>query len=334
LTTFPFLLTSLPAERPGIRATAAEASFALDATLASLDGSELRWLDEAPLDRAVEAVRRRAPGGDYSFHNQAARTLQAQLTDAGGSAWKARYGRLLLLALVARLPSLRPELHIPELAWAEIELCLKELLAAAVASDGVPAWDAGLFVKDVGAAQFQLLPYDGMVADWHAISPRYLSREAPWRDRAALTRYLGRDFSRPGAFMFGHEWRGYREKRRQHWGIRLARTAAIAAVNPRIRGALSSGWMNDPAVAALSPALGRKAAGFAAVGARAFPAPTDEIAVERALALSETRRRAYEAGTYRPRVHAMLIRRSDLLRWARRWWDNGANERSGSRPPS
>ena len=295
----------------------------------ALPAEHRQWLAETPLDSALRASTR-PPAGDSERVPRAFLDAERQVNAAGGAAWAVVYARLLLLAQLSLLPGARPELRVPTLVWAEVERGLKLLL------DSVPAvvtleWSEVDFVRNLRAAQLRWLPYDGMVGHATRVHPWYLGREAGWPGRLGLARYLGRDAFRSVTVIEGHEWRGYRELRRQAWETRMARTAALAAVNPSIAGALSRSWVNDPALDHISPALSEKANGIVAAGGYRFATATSAIATVQALAKSETRRRLHAEGKYVPRVYATFFKRAALLRWARARWGDGRGAEDAGR---
>ena len=295
----------------------------------ALPAEHRQWLAETPLDSALRASTR-PPAGDSERVPRAFLDAERQVNAAGGAAWAVVYARLLLLAQLSLLPGARPALRVPTLVWAEVERGLRLLL------DSVPSvvtleWSEIDFLKDLRAAQLRWLPYDGMVGPVTRVHPWYLGRDAGWPGRLGLARYLGRDAFRNVTVIEGHEWRGYRELRRQPWETRLARTAALAAVNPSIAGALSRSWVNDPALDHISPALSEKANGIVAAGGYRFATGTSELATVQALAKSETRRRLHAEGKYLPRVYATFFKRAALLRWARARWGDGRGEEDAGR---
>ena len=77
--------------------------------------------------------------------------------------------------------------------------------------------------------------------------------------------------------------------------------------------------MNDPKLAAITPHLTEQAEALVTLGARRFRKRTSPDITEMALRSSATRRKLYEEGKYVPREYGLVIKRSDLLRWAARW---------------
>ena len=315
------LRVSLPGSRPALRGIAVEAQARLNDAIAALTSAERGWLAECPLQAAL-AAGAAAPSAMYERLPRAFNSLTLRVRQQGGDAWVDTYGRLVLYAALAELPSRTPRLRLPGAVWIEVERSLSDL-PRAIAKEAAVDMRGGAFARDLGVAQLRMIPYDGMVGVLLRIHPWYASAEASLPVRAGLVRYLGPETFRSVNVVEGHEWRGYRERGRLPWEIHVEHNAALAAVNPLIRGVVARGWNNDPALRAMSPALVAKADGIVAGGGYRFPITTPPSATAQALEVSATRRRHYEEGTYVPRSYATFFKRSRLLRWALNRWDAG-----------
>ena len=82
---------------------------------------------------------------------------------------------------------------------------------------------------------------------------------------------------------------------------------------------MNAGWLNDPALATITPHLWERTQETLRRGGKMFEMVAEETdaANANALATSETRRRLYDQRTYRPGVYGMITRRSDIVGWAR-----------------
>ena len=316
---FPGLHTSLPADRPAIHAIAAEARERLEKTVASLGEHERGWLGSTPLDHAatvVDSYRRRQPSSTMAVGTG---ELEGAVTAAGGEAWSITYRQLLLLHLLSGLPRRIPAWRIPELAWEGIERGLRLQFDPAGLSPE-PSWEGAGFAKDLAAAQLRAFPFDGRVCEIGILHLRTDARTASQVERARLALYLRKSYFRPCWWISTHGWRNFRDHRRLDWRICEERVAAIIAVNPTIVGQASSGWINDPRLTEITPELAAQGNGYVAMGGQRFPAEWNEGTLRFALLTSARRRALFEAGEYRPKSYWIAQRRSDILRWARRYW--------------
>lgn len=93
--------------------------------------------------------------------------------------------------------------------------------------------------------------------------------------------------------------------------------AGMLALNPIVKGMFGISWFYDPGLEEISPRLRYLRQTPLSGGARLFYRGGDETEnVRNATSKSETRRKLYEAGKYKPVAYAMVWRRADLLRWA------------------
>jgi len=87
---------------------------------------------------------------------------------------------------------------------------------------------------------------------------------------------------------------------------------------PTARGMIAGSWFYDPAVATVSPHLSYLREVPEKGGAHVLFMSFDEAARSNALAKSATRRRCYEAGTYRPAAYTLVWPRARHQDWAQR----------------
>ena len=116
-----------------------------------------------------------------------------------------------------------------------------------------------------------------------------------------------------------HSWRGFREGLRVPREVRYLPIAELMEENPGLHLWVRHGWLIDPKLTAITPHLTEQFDGLVAIGARRFGGHPSPSLTEMALRSSPTRRKLYEEGKYVPREYGLVIKRSDLLRWAARW---------------
>jgi CheY-like chemotaxis protein len=92
--------------------------------------------------------------------------------------------------------------------------------------------------------------------------------------------------------------------------------AELMRANPRLRGLFQSTWYLDPKVAEISPHLAFLSRFAKAYGSIIGKVGSDDEVVREATWKSGTRRRLYEAGSYRPTRYYRLWPRDLLLKWA------------------
>lgn len=94
--------------------------------------------------------------------------------------------------------------------------------------------------------------------------------------------------------------------------------ATLLRTNRELRGVIGTSWFFDPNLEHVSPQLRYLWETFSENGAFMHRDGPGQENTERALAKSETRRRAYEAGTYTPCAYTVVWSRRDMLSWQER----------------
>jgi hypothetical protein len=282
--------------------------------------------EAAPLDRAGRALLAavldalEAPGQRSSLAAPPRRlaALDAQAKREGLDRAIRQVARLAWLAMLRDLPARRPRVALgPVLLRETVDLF--ERLLTEPAEVGTSQLAAGAFVKDVRVAQLRMALTGTQVLEFPFRPPLYhFTGSTPLATVTALRALGWRGIAGFGRFEHSHEYRGYRERYTlEGFTQSYLRIAAFLAANSGCTGHFGVSWVQDPAVARLSPHLafvrqfqegmgGVFWAGRASAAARALATET-----------SATRRRAVEEGRYRPRNYCFVIHRRDLLRWAR-----------------
>lgn len=100
------------------------------------------------------------------------------------------------------------------------------------------------------------------------------------------------------------------------WRRLFLRIADLLESRPYMKGVyVGSGWLYDPNLSKVSPRLGYHLGLTLPNGARTFFYGYDDEN-SCAFAKSETRRRLFEEGKYRPALHVLIWPRKELLAWA------------------
>ena len=94
--------------------------------------------------------------------------------------------------------------------------------------------------------------------------------------------------------------------------------ASLLRMHPEVAGLTAYGWFYDPQLDEISPRLSYLRQRPLERGAIFLRGHTSDFDIKNATAKSQTRRRLYEAGEYKPVAHRILWLRRDILRWADR----------------
>jgi hypothetical protein len=266
-------------------------------------------------DEWIDAQR----GRGYAFVGEASRSVAHRIEQGEGRAALQRYHRIVLACLAARAEREVPARGLPASIAALIRSELARIDAELERQEDA-FYDPGndLFLKDMGICTFRLLPCGAELVQVEAGVPRrVLLRGGP----SQLLR---------GLAFFGLVTRGFRPMYALHmdprntgefspegWDRTYLRIAELMARDPAVKGLFGSAWFYDPAVAAISPHLAYVRERREAAGARRFRGGESAQASADALATSRTRRRAFEAGRYRPATYYLVWPRDRLLAWAR-----------------
>lgn len=189
-----------------------------------------------------------------------------------------------------------------------------------VAAGGNPAWQVprDILRKDLAAAFGRAIPVSAWLVTRTRPSRRILAAGGV-ADRLKAIAFAGPQLLPGGDWLTANFHPAEREHFNRAGFETLARgMAALAAADPSLRGiTLGPSWLNDPALARISPRLAWRQA-WRARGARTY-FQSWEGAESWALKASASRREAYAAGRYRPAKHLLLWPRAAILRW----WNGG-----------
>ena len=92
--------------------------------------------------------------------------------------------------------------------------------------------------------------------------------------------------------------------------------ASLLRTHTEVAGLTSYCWFYDPQLAEISPRLSYLRQRPLERGAFFLRGHTSAYDIKNATAKSQTRRRLYEAGKYKPVAHRIVWLRHDILRWA------------------
>jgi hypothetical protein len=263
------------------------------------------------------AAERIIAAADWDFE-QPARMLDRLLKDP----WRRDdRRRTLIAALALELPQRVAALDLPpsvtQLYPDTLDRLTGELLRGG-------EYEPDHYAKDVRFVLGLTVPIGGQIADVaYSLKPsahiNRLKRVAANAGRAAfggnLPPYLR---SRPLApyLQIHTEARDLSNFSPEGWDRAYRRAADILERWPHYGGLIGFSWFYDPAMADVSPRLSYLADRQLQNGAIRIRLGASPLQVDLATATSETRRRLFEEGRYRPRCYGLIWPRAPLLAWA------------------
>lgn len=148
--------------------------------------------------------------------------------------------------------------------------------------------------------------------------PRSLLTQLAWKDAIRAAGYLVWEMHglRPTVSLHMPKLRARRMTEEDYIGGH-AEASGLFEDNPELRGFYSAAWYYDPAVAHISPHLSFFSRLATQHGSIRIRIAQDEDSVADSTWKSQTRRRLYEQGTYKPTRYARLWSRGSFLNWAR-----------------
>jgi hypothetical protein len=174
-----------------------------------------------------------------------------------------------------------------------------------------------LMFKDLGLCRQTLMPGGARVIEPVAAFPRSILLRGGWRQFFAASRFLLFEARGNAPFFNLHthdfELNDFNEA---GWTRLFLRIADLLRSRPYMKGVfVGAGWLYDPKLPSISPRLGYHLGLTLPNGARSFFYEYDDEK-SYAFAKSETRRRLFEEGKYRPALHVLIWPRKQLLAWA------------------
>ena len=239
------------------------------------------------------------------------------------------YHRLLLAHLIAHAEK-RPGDILPASVQPLVLESFDRILSAMERPrGGYYSIEVHLYRRDLAICRQKLIPCGSEVIDRNV---RVGRNEVVRRGAVAVLRQMQayrQDF-------FGPLWPVYE----CHWDRRLIRyftpaeftasyrrAADMLKANPKVLALISGQtWWYDPALRDLAPDMLFLREIPEAGGARFIRSDVEnKVVTSDALAFSPERKALFEAGRYKPQVFSLVWRRRDLLAWAERIGDSGAD---------
>lgn len=283
----------------------------LAATTARLDG-----VDPASVSRFTHTFASMPPGSGYKYIPPDARALHAGVAQQHGEAIARTFlFAAVVSALCASLAS--PQLQrLPARVLAHQLRHYQRIITEPALTASACELDNDLFHKDFGLAALRLYGGGSNLIDFNS----GMGRSALWKGGAAdLPRRLA-IFARVGGFrpFFEiHAHKFYMDEFNEEGRNECYRCCAeLYALHHEVRGMIAGSWFYDPAIAAISPHLAYLRTVPQQGGAHLLFDSFDDGAARNAIATSATRKRLFEAGTYKPAAYMLVWPRARQIAWA------------------
>jgi hypothetical protein len=291
----------------------AEAAFQVQKRTAALEALPGGPLPGLPPETWVELARR--PGvTEYLRLPPGLEEARRALADRS-PAMEAAYNRLALARLVQkadpgecplRLPRPMVTLHREQLRRILVQLDENDDDYYRLSNDD--------FLKDLSIVTWKLLPAGVIVLER---LPR-LPRRILFRGVRVLWFVVAR-MRGLGPVLMAHQHRLLVKRLDEEaWRLTHHRVADLLSANPALRGLAGESWQLDPQLESVSPRLAFVRRLTVDNGGTTFYTGRDARSDRLATFKSQTRRRLYEEGRYRPAVHFRLWPRQALIDWSAR----------------
>lgn len=266
------------------------------------------------LDRYRQSLASVGNDGSYKRFPRGAAVLQDEMLGCFGGETFALAHALLMVEAIADFAGHAPREGYPPSIVAEFERSFTRILRKIAASDwaGYVSQDDRLW-KDFGLARQRVFPASAWV-----VTP-----DAGY-DRGFLTKGGLGQFLTALPYMRGNDhWltcnlNEYEKHRFNEAGFRelIRLLADVLKARPQLNGLfLGASWLYSPVLPKISPRLDFHRRLALPGGARIFfahPGGADSMALH----ASETRRKAFAEGRYRPDDYILIWRRNALIAWA------------------
>lgn len=262
-----------------------------------------------------------------TFHGNSYRTLPAGLKNifeniesSSGKKAASSYKKLLLATLIERSRTKLQSYNLPEdveeLTRKGFERILGE---TAIQSDEYYDQSKDLFMRDLALANLRLLPVGCEMAEEVRIGRRYLITGGFRQFFRALLFAVTKTHSLNPLYYQRHlDDRCLAEFDMEGVTRCCLRLARMCERNPKIAGIAAASWIFDPQIPSISPRLAWNRRLHIRNGAIFFDLGSTESAMRLATRRSETRRRLFGEGKYKPHHYLVLWPRSELIAWATR----------------
>lgn len=248
----------------------------------------------------------------------AARDTCRRIAARAGAQGLEAYQRLAMLTLAERTRATPARLTAELVALRDVHLAR---IVGAMTSPRKRFYRHGndLFAKDFAVCRGKLVPAGVELVDLHSgVGRRTLLGGGAARALPALAFFLGRAGGFKPFYEVHFDRRLIGDFDAEGYTRLYLRLAGQMALDPAIRGVVSSSWWHDPALARISPELGFIGRHPESAGAKLLRVGANAAATADALRFAPTRTALHQRGEYRPEVWLLAWARRDVLAWAER----------------
>lgn len=229
-----------------------------------------------------------------------------------------KYCKLVVLTLLADFEARIARIKCPQSVLDLYQQAIPTALdSMATMTDVDYMTSATVFLKDLRLAAQLSLPCGAQAVDFRAWLPKTFYRNNGLSDNlSALWFLVTRLGGRGPLFRIHTDTRALSDFNERGWTACYLRIAELLALYPEMRGVVGTSWFFDPQLETVSPHLGYLRKLPQDNGAFLRDDGESEGNTALALSTSQTRRKLYDEGRYRPRCQTLVWARRDLLAWA------------------
>lgn len=284
---------------------------------AEISGRAGDLLKTYPVERYLGFFDALPACANYGFVPQEAASFCEAIAGCAGADTLEAYHRLAMIRLIAeRVPG--PGERLTSEAGELLQQYLRRVIGdMASPRRGFYLHRNDQFAKDFAVCRGKLLPCGVELVDCRSGVPRRTLLSGGIRQ---LVSSLGFFHARAGGFRPFYELhfdrRSIRAFNEDGYADLYLRIADLLALNPHVRGVMSSSWWHDPQLAGISPELAFIDRHPKSAGARLLFVEENHRATMDATRFSQRRAALHAQGLYRPRVTLLVWARQDILAWA------------------
>ena len=256
-----------------------------------------------------------------SYFQISAAAHQAWNTSVNGlnPGQKAAWGACLLSDLISQVPQRLPNFPTPKSILPHTAFELSRILDELQKPSAAPQdLQNDLFLKDLVLCRLDGFPCVAQIVDKNASIPRRLVGQTLFQEPAALLKMgLSTGFRYAPTFEIHTHTPMLKGFNPEGWDQCYLLVADLLELYPHYHGLTGGSWFYDPELDRVSPRLAYLRKRPLSGGAFLIPMGQRKEDIINATATSESRRKLYEVGEYKPTAWMMIWPRQALIDWAR-----------------
>jgi hypothetical protein len=276
-----------------------------------------------PFGKYFDEAKRRLPGilesADLRFPVKRLAPIGEEIRVRHGEEARDHFARALVAHFALERCTVLCRSGLPASVLDLYPAAVKRMGAFLIAPQGAPYWiDNDAFLKDVRIAAAYSVPGGAQDVDLFGAITKAAGIKAIIKYHAVRAGWYVFLKGGPRWFTIHTDQRYLEEFNEAGWDRCYLRIAELLQQNVAVKGMVGTSWFYDPQLVSLSPRLAYLQQRPLERGALLVPHGPGAIHTERALQKSETRKKAYEEGRYRPFCYSVVWPRDALIAWARR----------------